>query len=154
MDERSHTKDVNMIHGSFVGISPTHIHVNARACSRLRLYFRNALFCQHIFFIMPDGFHPWHFTSNKTYYTVWMSTTRKKQGAFNTLPPVSHGRWKKVQGGVFIPRHTATHSNTHPRHRCRMPLIVLALFIHVGLRTSGEVTQQLFLDECTPPLIS
>lgn len=154
MDERSHTKDVNMIHGSFVGISPTHIHVNARACSWLCLYFRNALFCQHIFFIMPDGFHPWHFTSNKTYYTVWMSTTRKKQGAFNTLPPVSHGRWKKVQGGVFIPRHTATHSSTHPRHRCRMPLIVLALFIRVGLRTSGEGTQQHFLDECTPPLIS
>lgn len=33
MDERSHTKDVNMIHGSFVDISATHIHVNARACS-------------------------------------------------------------------------------------------------------------------------
>ena len=52
---------------------------------------------------MPDGFHLWHFTSNKTYYTVWMSTTRKKQGAFNTLPPVSRGRWRQVQGGVFIP---------------------------------------------------
>lgn len=37
MDERSHTKDVNMIHGSFVGISPTHIHANVRARSRLVL---------------------------------------------------------------------------------------------------------------------
>lgn len=72
-------------------------------------------FCQPVFFfflIMPDEFHLWHFTSNKTYYTVWMSTTRKKERAFNTLPPVSHGRWKQVQGGLFIPRHTATHSHT------------------------------------------
>lgn len=31
------------------------------------------------------------------------------------LPPVSRGRWKKVQGGVFIPpaRHRHTHAHTH-----------------------------------------
>lgn len=48
MDERSYTKGVNMIHGSFVGISPTHIHMNVHTRTQLYLYFRNALFCQHI----------------------------------------------------------------------------------------------------------
>lgn len=42
------TKGVNMIHGSFVGISPTHIHMNVHTRSQLYLYSRNSLFCQHI----------------------------------------------------------------------------------------------------------
>lgn len=46
MDERSYAKGVNMIHGFFAGIGPTHMNVHTH--SRLYLYLRNALFCQHI----------------------------------------------------------------------------------------------------------
>lgn len=44
--------------------------------------------------------------------------------------------------------YTQTHCHTR-RHRCRMPLIVLALFTRLGLHTSGEVRKQVFLDECS-----
>lgn len=104
MDERSCAKGVNMIHCSFAGFSPPHTHTRERSHALdCTLVFQKCTLLSTHFFIMPDGFHLWHFTSNKTYYTVWMSTTRKKQGAFNTLPPVSRGRWRQVQGGVFIP---------------------------------------------------
>lgn len=46
MDGGSCARGVNVIHGSFVGISPARIHMNVRTLSAP--YFRNALFCQHI----------------------------------------------------------------------------------------------------------
>ena len=54
MDERSYTKGVNMIHGSFVGISPTHMHASVPIYFQLCPYSWNALFHQRVFFIMPD----------------------------------------------------------------------------------------------------
>lgn len=90
----------------------TNVHTCNCACISEMHFFVNTFFFFSFLLIMPDEFHLWHFTGNKTYYTVRMSTTRKKEREFNTLPPVSHGRWKQVQGGLFIPRHTATHSHT------------------------------------------
>lgn len=70
MDGRSHAKGVNMIHGSFVGIRPyTHTHECSQTLSTVLVFQQCTLLSTH-FFIMPDGFHLWHFTSNKPYYTV------------------------------------------------------------------------------------
>lgn len=116
-------------------VLPTYVWVLTNP--QLYLYFRNAPLLSTCVCTMQDGSHLWQFTGNKTYSTVWMSTTRKTQRVFNTLPPVSRGRWKKVQGGVFIP----SHAMQTPRHRRKMPLIVLAyLCMRRDIKWSGKPT--------------
>lgn len=66
---------------------------------------------------MPDGFHLWHFTNNKTYYTVWMSTTRKKQQAFNTL---ASSQSRQVEEGSRRCVYTYCQIQTHTQTRTQM----------------------------------
>lgn len=124
-------------------VLPTYVWVltNPQPC----LYFRNAPLLSTCVYIMQDGSHLWHFAGNKTYSTVWMSTTRKTQRAFNTLPPVSRGRWRKVQGGVFIPRHTLVQT---PRCRQKVSLIVLALFMRAVWHQVKWRANSLFTSVC------
>lgn len=121
---------------------PTHECSHTHTLSTVLVFQECTLLSTH-FFIMPDGFHLWHFTSNKTNYTVWMSTTRKKQVAFYTPPLVSHGRWKQVQWGVFTPRHTATHTHTHVHTQKQMSNASDSIsFVYTFARTHSEQSDE------------
>lgn len=135
MDERSRAKGVNMIHGSFVGISPARAHT--RACSHTlncTVFQKCTLLSTHSL-IMPDGFHLWHFTSNKNLLHC-LNVNNKREGrehSTHCLQSVTAGgrRFKEV---CLYP-DALTHTHTL-RYRCLMPLIVLALFTRAVTHTS------------------
>lgn len=97
MDERSHTWGVNMIHGSFVGISPPHRHTHVLTHSQLYFISENALFCQHVSLwcqlIPPLALH----SQQKPTTLFECQQQQKEHGACYTLPPVSRGRWKRFK---------------------------------------------------------
>lgn len=133
-----------MIHGSFVG---THVHAHPHVHTHT-LHCTVAQKCTPLSthsLIMLDGFHLWHFMSNKN--PLHCLNVNKKGGREHS----THRPQSVTAGGrrfkeVCLYPATRTHT---PRYRCLMPLIVLALFTHAVTHTSSEVTRQLFVDECS-----
>lgn len=110
MDERSRAKGVNMIHGSFVGISPAHAFSHTLCCSVSQkcTSFVNT-FPYNARWIPPLALHEQKKKEKEKEIPATLfecQQQERRQRAFNTLPPVSRGRWREVQGGVCAPRHT------------------------------------------------
>jgi len=150
MDDRSLAEGAKkVIYGSFFGyLSNARAHACSRSLSTVLVFFRNMLFCQH-FFITPDGFHLWHFTSDKNLLHC-LNANEKKAAESVQHTDSSQSRQEEAGSRRCAPTQTHCHTITNTLRRNTSDNISLLCKVthtntHTHTQTSSAMTRHLFV---------